>query len=68
MRAGSTVPPPPPPEAAIVTLADFEAEPPAPVQVSMKVVFEVSAALVTVPLTGCVPVKPGPEPVQPVAF
>ena len=52
----------------MVTLTDFDAcWLPAPVQVSVKVVLLVSAALVAVPLTGRLPFHP-PEAVQVVAF
>ncbi len=41
-----------------MTSADCEDAPPGPLQVSMKVVFAVSASIVTAPLTGFVPVHP----------
>ena len=51
-----------------VTVALAGAEvPPAPVQVSVKVVFVVSAPVVNVPLTPCAPVQP-PEAVHAVAL
>jgi hypothetical protein len=66
---GLIAPPPPPPElgAETVTVTDLLVEPPDPVQVSVNVVVALSAALVTVPLVGCVPVHP-PEAAQVVAF
>jgi hypothetical protein len=50
-----------------VTWTDCWVVPPGPVQLKVKVVFALSAALVTVPLNGCEPLHP-PEAVQEVAF
>ncbi len=53
--------------AETVTVADWDAEPPAPLQVSVNVVVVVSAAVVKVPLLGSLPVQP-PEALHEVAF
>jgi hypothetical protein len=50
-----------------VTVADCDAVPPAPVQVKVNFDVEVSAGVVAVPLTACVPAHP-PEAVQAVAL
>ena len=44
--------------AETVTVADCDAEPPAPVQVSVNFVVAVSAAVACVPAVGCVPLQP----------
>jgi hypothetical protein len=49
------------------TVADCVAEPPDPVQVSAKLVVELSGGVENVPLVGCVPLQP-PEAEQPCAF
>jgi hypothetical protein len=51
----------------MVTVTDLVVGPPAPVQVSVKVVSEESAVLVVVPLKGCFPLQP-PVAVHEVAF
>jgi len=53
--------------AETVTVADWAAEPPAPVQVSVYVVVAVSAAVLCEPLVASLPVQP-PEAVQDVAL
>ena len=53
--------------AETVTVADCEAEPPAPVQVSVYLVVAVSAAVANEPLTGSDPLHP-PDAVQVVAL
>ncbi len=53
--------------AETVTVADWDAEPPAPVQLSVNVVVVVRAEVVWVPLVGSLPVQP-PEALQEVAF
>ena len=62
------MPPPPPLDPEVMeTVTDCAVEPPAPVQVSVKVVLVVRAAVVNVPLVFCVPLQP-PDAVQEVAF
>jgi len=53
--------------AATVTVADWEAEPPAPLQVSVYVVVAVRAPVLWDPLVGSLPLQP-PDAVQEVAF
>ncbi len=53
--------------AETVTVADWDAEPPAPLHVSVNVVVVVRAEVVRVPLVGSLPVQP-PEALQEVAF
>ena len=60
--------PPWPPELAVtVTLSDFAVLPPTPAQVSVKVVSLLRAAVVTVPLSGLLPLQP-PDAWHDVAF
>ena len=49
------------------TCSDFAVLPPAPLQLSVKVVVLVSAGLVIEPLVGCLPLQP-PDALQAVAF
>lgn len=53
--------------ADIVTVAVCDADPPAPVQVSVKLIVVVRGDVVLDPLMGCVPLQP-PEAVQDCAF
>ena len=61
------LPPPPLEPEVMVTVTDCALEPPAPVQVSVKVVLVVRAGVVKVPLVFWVPLQP-PDAVQEVAL